>query len=200
MNANHTTPESYRDTFKHAIEGIFRTTLDGQWIEVNPALARIYGYDSPEEFTSTLPDLNTQLYVEPDRRAEFVRRMREDGCVADFESEARRRDGKVIWIAEFARIVADENGVPLYFEGSVIDISGHKRAELALKKNEQEFRLLVETTNVVPWEADLKTGRFFYVGPQAVPFLGFAIEEWMGENFWVDRLHPEDRERVAIAV
>jgi PAS domain S-box-containing protein len=88
--------------------------------------------------------------------------------------------------------------VALYFEGSVIDISAYKRAELALRKNEEEFRLLVETTNVVPWEADLKTGRFFYVGPQAVLVLGFPLEEWMRENFWVDRLHPEDREWVLI--
>ncbi len=192
------TLESYRDTFIHAIEGIFRTSLDGQWIEVNPALARIYGYDSPEELTSSLRDLNTQLYVEPGRRREFATRMRQEGRVSGFESEVRRRDGKVIWIAEFARIVADENGEPRYFEGSVIDISAHKRAESALKKNEEEFRLLVETTNVVPWEADLKTGRFFYVGPQAAPFLGFPIEEWLQEGFWAERLHPEDREWVMI--
>ena len=190
--------ESYRDTFKHAIEGIFRTTLDGQWIEVNPALARMYGYDSPEEMTSALRDLNTQLYVEPDRRAEFVRKMREEGRVSAFESEVLRRDGRIIWISEFARTVAGENGEPLYFEGSVIDISPHKKAELALKKNEEEFRLLVETTNVVPWEADIKTGRFFYVGPQAVPFLGFPLEDWLQEDFWVNHLHPEDREWVTI--
>ena len=147
---------------------------------------------------ATLTDLNTQLYVEAGRRAEFVRRMREEGRVSDFESEVRRRDGSIIWIAEFSRTVLDEKNVTRYFEGSVIDISAYKRAESALRKNEEEFRLLVETTNVVPWEADLKTGRFFYVGPQAVPFLGFAIEEWMGENFWVDRLHPEDREWVLI--
>ena len=165
---------------------------------MNPALARIYGYGSAEEMTSTLTDLNTQLYLEPGRRVEFVRRMHEEGQVSDFESEVRRRDGAIIWIAEFARTVADESGAPLYFEGSVIDISAYKRAELALRKNEEEFRLLVVTTNVVPWEADLKTGRFFYVGPQAVPFLGFPLEDWMREGFWIDRLHPEDREWVVI--
>ena len=69
--------DSYRNTFEHAIEGIFRTTPDGQWIEVNPALARIYGYDSPEELMATLTDLNTQLYVEPGRRAEWPRWSKE---------------------------------------------------------------------------------------------------------------------------
>ena len=198
MNVNTIAHDSYRHTFEHAIEGIFRTTLGGEWIEVNPALARIYGYETPGELMSVIQDLNTQLYVEDGRRAEFVRRMREEGSVSEFESEVRRGDGKTIWIAEFARTVFDEDNVPLYFEGSVIDISASKRTELALRKNEEEFRLLVETTNVVPWEADLKTGRFFYVGPQAVPFLGFPLEEWMRENFWVDRLHPEDREWVLI--
>ena len=190
--------ESYQDTFNHAIEGIFRTTFDGQWIEVNPALARIYGYDSPAELISCVNDLNTQHYVLEGRRAEFVRLMHEQGSVSDFQSEVIRRDGKTIWIAEFARIVREQDGTPAYFEGSVIDVSAGKRAELALKKNEEEFRLLVETTNVVPWEADLKTGRFFYVGPQAVPFLGFPTEEWMKEGFWQERLHPEDREWVSI--
>lgn len=190
--------ESYRDTFNHAIEGIFRTTLDGQWIEANLALARIYGYDSPEDLKASVKDLRTKLYVEADRRAEFVRQIRTEGSVSDFESEIQRRDGKIVWISEFARIVKDENGAPLYFEGSVIDISAHKKAELTLKKNQEEFRLLVETTNVVPWEADIKTGRFFYVGPQAVPFLGFPLDEWMQEGFWANRLHPEDREWVTI--
>ncbi len=190
--------ESYRDTFNHAIEGIFRSTFEGQWIEVNPSLAKIYGYDSPEELMANVQDLNTQNYLDPQRRASFVQQMREVGSVSDFQSEVRRRDGSAIWIAEFARIVTDEQGMALYFEGSVIDISASKRAELSLRKNEEEFRLLIETTNVVPWEADLKTGRFFYVGPQAVPFLGFPIEEWMREGFWEERLHPDDREWVLI--
>ena len=101
---------SYRRTFEHAIEGIFRTTLDGRWIEVNPALARIYGYQSPDELVRMMGDLNTQLYVEPGRRTEFVRLMVEKGAVSDFESEVYRADGSTIWIAEFARTVFNETG------------------------------------------------------------------------------------------
>jgi len=190
--------DSYRHTFEHAIEGIFRTTPEGRWIEVNPALARIYGYQSPDELVRALHDLNTQLYVQAGRRAEFVQMMAEMGAVTNFESEVYRSDGSTIWIAEFARTVFDESGKPLYYEGSVIDITAYKRAEFALKRNEEKFRILVETTNVVPWEADLETGRFFYVGPQAVPFLGFPLEDWLTEDFWLNRLHPEDREWVQI--
>ena len=81
MNVNTIALDSYRRTFEHAVEGIFRTTPEGRWIEVNPALARIYGYGTPEELMSVLQDLNSQLYIEPGRRAEFVRRMREEGSV-----------------------------------------------------------------------------------------------------------------------
>jgi PAS domain S-box-containing protein len=70
--------------------------------------------------------------------------------VSDFESEVYRADGSTIWIAEFARTVFNENREPLYYEGSVIDISAYKRVEFALKQNEEKFRILVETTNVVP--------------------------------------------------
>jgi PAS domain S-box-containing protein len=198
FDVNSLDSNSYRYTFEHAIEGIFRTTLDGRWIEANPALARIYGYRSADELVGMMCDLNTQLYVETGRRAEFVRLMLEKGAVSDFESEVFRADGSTIWVAEFARTVFNEDREPLYYEGSVIDISGYKRVEFALKQNEEKFRILVETTNVVPWEADAESGRFFYVGPQAVPFLGFAIEEWLTDDFWVNRLHPEDREWVRI--
>jgi PAS domain S-box-containing protein len=144
----------YRDIFEHAVEGIFRTTLDGQYLEVNPALARMYGYDSSAELMHHLRDLNTQLYVDSQRRAEFVRRMNQSGFVADFESEVYTADGSTIWIAEFARSVRAKDGTPLYFEGSVIDITQRKQSEAAVKRSEEKFRHLVEMTSVVPWEAD----------------------------------------------
>ena len=190
--------KDYRDAFKHAIEGRYRTTFDGRWVDANAALARLCGCDSPEGLMEHAKDLNTDFYVERGRRAEFVRAMEEQGFVANFESEVRRCDGKRAWIAEFARVVEDEAGAPRYFEGCVMEVTDYKRGELTRRKREETFRLLVETTNVVPWEAEAKSGRFFYVGPQAVPFLGFPIEAWLKEGFWEGRLHPEDREWVKI--
>ena len=187
-----------RHSLEHSIEGVFRTTVDGRFLEANPALARIYGYDSPDALIAAVPDLNAQLYVEPGRRAELLRLLREHGSVEHFESEVHRADGSTGWTAEFVREGRDIADGTLVLEGSVIDITPYKHAEMALRKHEEEFRLLMETTNVVPWEADLATGRFFYVGPQAVKFLGFPLDEWMRENFWVSRLHPEDREWVVL--
>jgi len=73
--------EKYRSIFKNAVEGIFQTTTDGRYISANPALASIYGYESPEELITNLTALERQLYVEPNRRAEFIRSMQEHNAI-----------------------------------------------------------------------------------------------------------------------
>jgi PAS domain S-box-containing protein len=158
----------------------------------------MYGYKTCGELVSRLSDLNTQLYVRLTRRAEFVQLMQLQEFVADFESEVVRADGSTIWIAEFGRIVRDASGCPIYFEGSVIDITKRKLAEAALRQSEEKYRHLVEMTSVVPWEGDLETGSFSYVGPQAAAFLGYAPEEWLQSGFWERIAHPDDRVWVQI--
>ncbi|WP_313931779.1 MULTISPECIES: PAS domain S-box protein [Nostoc] len=70
-----------------------------------------------------------------------------------------------------------------------------KQIEIALCKSENRLRQLLETVKVIPWELDLKTWRFIYVGPQAVDLLNYPIAQWYEENFWVNHLHPHDREK-----
>lgn len=124
--------QKYRSIFEHAVEGIFQTSPDGKYLSANPALARIYGYDSPTDLIAVLTDVGHQLYVHPERRAEFVASMREHGSVEEFESQIYRRNGSVIWISENARAVRDEiSGELLYYEGMVQDITRRKRAEQA---------------------------------------------------------------------
>ena len=184
----------YRDVFENAVEGIFRTTIEGQVLEVNPALARMFGYRSPAALIHALQDLDRQLYVRPNRRSEFVGLMKTQGFVAGFESEVWRADGTTIWIAVFARTVSDGQGCPLYFEGSVIDISEPKRAEAALKKSEEMFRRLVETSRVVPFEFSLTQRRFTYVGPQAGRLFGHSLGEGFAFESWAAIVHPDDVE------
>lgn len=188
----------YRDIFEHAVEGLYRSSIDGHYLQVNPALARMYGYESPEKLVTQLRDIESQLYVQPNRREEFVELMNRQGFVSDFESEVLRADGSRIWIAEFGRVVLSEGGRPLYFEGSVIDTSERKRAEAALKASEEKYRRLVETTSVIPWEADLDTGAVTYIGPQIVDLLGYPIERWQDADFWQYIMHEEDRVWVEI--
>ncbi|MEA5574875.1 PAS domain-containing protein [Anabaena sp. UHCC 0451] len=74
-------------------------------------------------------------------------------------------------------------------------ISQHRQTELDLRNSENRLRQLLETARVIPWELDIKTWRFTYVGSQAEALLGYPIEEWYEENFWVNHLHPDDREK-----
>ncbi|MFB8797193.1 MAG: PAS domain S-box protein [Microcoleus sp.] len=125
--------QKYRSIFENAVEGIFQTTPEGHFLSVNPALARIYGYSTPEELTSNLTKIRQQAYVNPQRQEEFMGAINKTGEVSGFESEVYRADGYVIWISESARAVRDEDGKTLYYEGSIEDISDRKVFESALK-------------------------------------------------------------------
>ena len=75
----------------------------------------------------------------------------------------------------------------------VHDITERKRTERELQESKERLRLLLETTHAIPWEADAKTWRFTYVGPQVSTLLGYPPDQWYADDFWVDHLHPEDR-------
>jgi PAS domain S-box-containing protein len=134
--------ETYHSIFEHAIEGIFQTTPDGQYITTNPALARMLGYDSPEELISNRTDIERQQYVKPERRAEFKRLLEEHGVVRNFEYEAYRKDGHKIWLSDNVRAVRDESGAILYYEGSTEDITEHKQAGERLRATTEQLRAL----------------------------------------------------------
>ncbi|MDB9512615.1 EAL domain-containing protein [Kamptonema animale CS-326] len=121
--------EKYRSIFENAIEGIFQSTPEGRYLSANPALAKIYGYNSPEELIEQIQDIKTQVYVNPRRRAEFVREVETKCSISEFESEVYCADGSTIWISENARTVRNNNGELLYYEGTVEDITVRKLAE-----------------------------------------------------------------------
>jgi diguanylate cyclase (GGDEF)-like protein/PAS domain S-box-containing protein len=123
----------YRDIFENATEGIFQSTDDGRYIHVNPALARIYGYDTPHALVTTLNNIGAQLYVEPGRREEFMTLVRDRGFVQGFVSQVYKRSGEAIWISENARCVHDSEGNFLHYEGTVIDVSSTRRFQEQLK-------------------------------------------------------------------
>ncbi len=128
------TEATYRSIVEHAIEGIFQTTPDGRYLLANPALARIYGYGNVEELRQSVSEIARQLYVQPDRRAEFIRLMNEQDAVWAFESQIYRKDGSVIWISENVRVIRDEAGEVAYYEGTVADITESKRAQEEMRR------------------------------------------------------------------
>src|ERR1700743_2580675 len=113
----------YHGLFDNAIEGIFRTTIEGNYLDANPALAHIYGFDSPRELMASLCDIGRQLYVDTQRREEFMRIVKARGSVTAFESQVYRKQGDIIWISENSRLVLGEDGRPHGYEGTVEDIT-----------------------------------------------------------------------------
>jgi adenylate cyclase len=140
--------QRYHSIVENAVAGIFQSTPSGQYISANPALAKLYGYDSPEELISSVKNISQQLYVDPNRRREFVEAIEADNAVFEFESQVYRKDGKIIWILENARAVSDSTGTLLYYEGTVTDITERKQAQEALHlQKEQTEKLLL---NILP--------------------------------------------------
>jgi len=134
--------EKYRGIFDNAAEGIFQSTLDGRYLTVNPMLAFILGYESPEELLSEVADINVKFYVAPQRRQEFASKVLEHGAISGLESRAYRKDKSIIWVSENARVIHDSEEQVCGFEGTVVDITERKQAEEALQYR-VEFEKLI---------------------------------------------------------
>jgi PAS domain S-box-containing protein len=118
--------QKYRAIFDNAVEGIFQSTPGGRFLAVNPAMARIAGFAAPEEMVASITSIERQLFVDPRRRAEYLRLLHEQGSVRDFEFEIYRRDGSRRWVSEHSRAVRGAGGEVLYHEGTVQDITERK--------------------------------------------------------------------------
>jgi PAS domain S-box-containing protein len=139
-----TAEHQYRGIFENAAEGIFRAQPGGRYLLVNPAMARIFGYATPEEMLESVPDIG-QLYVDPDRRQELLRSLAEQGSVVGFESRRRRRDGTIIWVSQNAHEVRGSDGQILFYEGLIEDITERKKAEATTNALAETSRALLES-------------------------------------------------------
>ena len=126
--------EQYRSIFENTVEGIYQTSPEGRFISVNPALARMLGYDSPEELQNAVTDLSRQLYVHPQRRSEFLRLIEKRGAVKDFEVQFRRKDNRVTWVELNVHAVRDKKGKLAYLEGIAHDITERRALESQLRQ------------------------------------------------------------------
>ena len=181
--------QNYRSIFENAVEGIFQSTPEGRFVTVNPSLARILGYDSPEEVIETVTDITHQLYVDPERRAEANRLQEEHGVLQGFEFEAYRKDGEKIWLSLNRRVVRDENGVEIYREGSIEDITERKRAEEALKASESELRALFAAMTDVILVLDAE-GRYQKIAPTEPTYLYKPTADLLGKR--LHEVFPEE--------
>ncbi|WP_243546828.1 GGDEF domain-containing response regulator [Pseudodesulfovibrio tunisiensis] len=124
--------EKYRSLFERAVEGIFQRTSDGKYLEANPALVKLLGYDSASELIGVSGSWDSIMAFEEERRA-YREGLARDGLVSNFEFRARRRSGEIIWCSESSRVVPACDEHPELVEGVVEDITKRKRTELELR-------------------------------------------------------------------
>ncbi|MGZ5434577.1 MAG: PAS domain S-box protein [Pyrinomonadaceae bacterium] len=156
--------ENYRSIFENAVEGVFQSTPEGRFITVNPAMARILGYDSAEEMIEMITDVSQQFYVSPADGAAAARLQEDRGKIVGFEFQALRKDGQTICLSLNRRSVYDENGRELYREGTIEDITERKRSEDALRASQQ---LIEGIINAIPVRIFWKDKNLVYLGCNA---------------------------------
>ena len=152
--------ESYRKLFEGSVDGIYVTTPAGALLNANPALARIMGYDAPEQMIKSVSDIAHTIYVHPAARAEYQLLMQRDGMVREFEYQVRARDDAVLWLSDSATAVRNEAGEVVRYEGTVRDITDQKRAEDAVAEGR---RLLQQVIDTVPAMINVKDRQLRYV-------------------------------------
>ena len=168
--------EKYRSIVDNAVEGIFQSTPSGRYLSVNPALARMYGYTSPEELVRSVTDIAREVYVDPDVRTALMRLLERHGIVRGFVYEVYRKDGSTMWISESARAVRNEQGEILYYEGTIEDITERRRVEEERKR----LAAMIESSNDAIMS--LTDGRVSFWNPAAEKLFGYSSEEILGKS------------------
>ena len=172
--------EKYSNIFENAIDGIFQSTTDGRFVSVNPAMARMYGYDSPEDMVQKVTDITSQIYVEPELRNVLRRRLANGEKITGFESREYCKDGSMIWTSMNAQAIRDVDGNILYYEGTVEDITPRKKIEMEHRQSEEtllQFRKLINESDDALFLIDPQTSRYIDFNKSAYEKLGYSREE-----------------------
>lgn len=151
-------------------------------------LARIYGYESPQDLLGAVASVIQQPNVNPDDRTRFSEILEKQGVVDNYGTQDHRKDGTKIWISCAIRAVRDENGKVAYFEGIIEDITDRKRLEETLEK-ETFYRVLEnDPTGVFLIGPD---GTYRYVNPEITRITGYTLEDTPSGREWFRKAFPD---------
>jgi PAS domain S-box-containing protein len=188
------TVDKYRNIFENAVEGIFQSTPEGRFIDVNPALAQMMGFQSPEEMIQGFTDIAYQHYVRPRERSRYSAILERDGVVKGFETEVYRKDKKSIWISINARAVRDKSGNVLYYEGTVENITERKQfADSLTSLEELESSILSAIPHAV---IGLKTRSIIFANDSVEAVFGWTPKELIGKNTRILYRSDEEYEEI----
>ena len=185
--------QRYRQLFENSQLGIYRTTPDGQVLLANPALLAMLGYASLEDLAGHNLEEEAGFQPEYDRH-EFRCTVEDQGELRGHEAGWRQRNGNIVYIRENTKTVRGADGAVLYYDGTVEDITEHKRAEEELRASEKRYRLIAENTADVIWTLDVATGRTTYVSPSIERLRGYSPIEVLNQSL-EEVLTPESYRR-----
>jgi diguanylate cyclase (GGDEF)-like protein/PAS domain S-box-containing protein len=183
----------YRSIFDGALEGMFQTTLDGRVLAANSAVAKILGYDSPEDALTAIMDVSRDVWQNPAQRSSYLGQLQLCGFLRNFECEVRRKDGKLVRVSVSARMVCDEDRRPLYIDGFLEDISERKRAEDELHESRDSLREAQTLGGLGNYALDV--GKGVWTSSALLDEL-FGIDETYDRSVegWAALIHPDDQE------
>ena len=193
--------DNFDSLFQFLPIGAYRVAPNGRQVRANPALAQLNGFADEATHLQAVTDIDTQWYVQPGRRGEFMRLLERDGTVVGFESEVYRyKTRERIWVNENAHRVLDAAGRMLYFEGTVEEITDHVQAREALRQSQQHLQEILALVPGMVYRTVIDAGgqrRMSFVSPGVRALFGLEVGELLADGNALHRLrHPDDHERV----
>ena len=180
--------EKYRDLFEGVRSGVYISTHEGQFIEVNDAMVKMLGYDSKEELLGI--DIRTDLYADPHDRTKFMEEVEGEEVIKDFESRLLKKDGSHIICLETSYGRRDESGRIIEYMGVLLDISRRKRIEAQLEESRKRLRELFDGASMAIFVEDME-GNILDVNRKAIELFGYEREEFLNMNA-IDVFTPQD--------
>ncbi|SFJ95636.1 PAS domain S-box-containing protein [Desulfomicrobium apsheronum] len=189
----------YKNRFEHSPVGVYRSSLSGRFLELNPAMAEMMGYDTAQEALSDMTDLARQLYVEPNRRREFIELLQTEGVVRHFEFQGRKKNGEIIWIHENASLGSFDGTEKQIIDGFAQDVTARKLAEESLRKNESLLRSITANVPGALYQFTRRaplTYEIPFVSQGAGQLLEWPDESLRNTSVLFQNVFPEDQSRL----
>ncbi len=186
----------YRELFDTIQEGLFFSTPEGRFIEVNDALVRMLGYDTRDELLQA--DIPTQLYLSPEVRERFAHEMEEKGVLRNYEEMLRRKDGSIIYALQNAFAVRDPQGRIIQYRGLMLDITELKNFQAELQRQRDFNNKILNNTQSMILVVDT-AGLISYANRRCFEAGGYTQEELLGRRL-VDLVPPGRRQALEEAL